>query len=227
MELTPAQRTFVESKERFTMFAGGRGMGIGFALLRSLTEIALEKPGIRIAVFTKDVRRIYENIGDPLIQSGIAREMNDWHRGVVFKNRSEICFTPGRDLKDFYRYAGKEFDVIAIYDAQDITEKEHDFITTMNRTTRKDWTPRILYTARPGGVGHQWIKRLFIDRRYKQHENPSDYRFIKASLQDNPYLRDNEEYQHALGNLREDVRKAMLETEWEPTDAQAGEKPNE
>jgi phage terminase large subunit len=188
-----------------------------------LTEIALKEPGIRIAVFAKDGHKIHTKIKNPLIQSGIAREEKHWPRGVAFKNGTKIRFIEGKNLQDFHRSAGLEFDVIAIYDAQDITENEHDFITTMNRTMRKGWTPRILYTARAGGVGHQWIKRLFIDKRYKEHEKPSDYRFIKVSMQDNPYLRDDEEYQRALGNLPEDVRKAMLEMEWEPTDAQAGE----
>ena len=223
MELTPAQKAFVESTERFTMFAGGRGMGIGFALRRDLTEIAINEAGVRIAVISKNVRRIYEAVGDPLIQSGIAREKKDWPRGVSFRNGSEICFMPGMNLKDFHRYAGMEFEVIAIYDAHDITESEHEFIKTMNRTARKGGTLRMLYTAHPGGVGHQWIKRLFIDRKYKEHEKASDYRFIKASMQDNPYLMNDEEYQRALGNLPEETRKTLLDDGWEPEQEKTNE----
>ena len=29
-----------------------------------------------------------------------------------------------------------------------------------------------------GGVGHAYIKRLFVDRKYKGRENPDDYVFI-------------------------------------------------
>ena len=52
-------------------------------------------------------------------------------------------------------------------------------ITTSVRTTRRDWQVRFYYTCNPGGVGHAYIKRLFIDRRYKEGERPEDYRFIR------------------------------------------------
>ena len=218
MELTPAQKQFVESTDRYTMLAGGRGMGIGFAFRRSLTEIALNEAGVRIAVFTKGIRRVHEDLRNDLVIPGVAREKEDWPRGFVLKNGSKICFCAGKNLKDFHRYAGMEFDVIAIYDAQDLSESEHDFIKTMNRSMHG--APRMIYTATPGGIGHQWIKRLFIDRKYKEREKAADYRFIKASVQDNPYLMNDEEYQRALGNLPEDLRKKMIVDDWEPTPEQ-------
>lgn len=35
---------------------------------------------------------------------------------------------------------------------------------------------RIYYTCNPGGVGHAWVKRLFVDRQYK----PGETRMITA-----------------------------------------------
>ncbi len=30
-----------------------------------------------------------------------------------------------------------------------------------------DFPKRVYYTCNPGGEGHAWVKRLFIDRRFK------------------------------------------------------------
>ena len=39
---------------------------------------------------------------------------------------------------------------------------------------------RMYLTCNPGGIGHGWVKRLFIDRSYRRGEMPEDYRFIPA-----------------------------------------------
>ena len=36
-----------------------------------------------------------------------------------------------------------------------------------------------------GGIGHVWVKRLFIDRDYQGSEEESDYTFIKSLVYDN------------------------------------------
>ena len=62
------------------------------------------------------------------------------------------------------------------------------FIATCLRTTRTDFTPRIYYTCNPGGPGHAYIKRLFIDRAFRDGESPQDYVFIPAKVYDNQVL---------------------------------------
>lgn len=80
-------------------------------------------------------------------------------------------------------------------------------MTTCNRTTRKDFKPRMYYTCNPGNVGHGWVKRLFIDRRMEDGERAEDYAFIPASIYDNEILLSaNPEYLRALESLPEDMR---------------------
>ena len=67
-----------------------------------------------------------------------------------------------------------------------------------------------------GGVGHAYIKRLFVDRKYKGRENPDDYVFIRSSVYDNKWLLDNDpEYVRTLENLPEKRRLMMLEGSWD------------
>jgi phage terminase large subunit len=72
------------------------------------------------------------------------------------------------------------------------------------------------FTCNPGGIGHIWVKRLFIDRDYKESENPEDYTFIKSLVYDNEFIMTNDPgYVKTLENLPEDRRKAMLYGDWD------------
>ena len=71
-------------------------------------------------------------------------------------------------------------------------------------------------TCNPGGVGHIWVKRLFIDKDYTENENPEDYKFIPALVYENEYIMKNDpDYVKALESLPEDRKKAMLYGDWD------------
>ena len=78
-------------------------------------------------------------------------------------------------------------------------------------------------TCNPGGVGHNWVKRLFIDRAYKtnsdnpeENENPDDYNFIFATVEDNEFLlKSSPLYLRNLANMPEDVRRAYRYGDWD------------
>ena len=77
-------------------------------------------------------------------------------------------------------------------------------------------------TCNPGGVGHRWVKRIFIDRQFKQNsdnpeenENPEDYSFIPATVEDNYHLMASSPgYVRMLANMPEDKRKAYRYGDW-------------
>jgi hypothetical protein len=72
------------------------------------------------------------------------------------------------------------------------------------------------YTANPGGIGHGWFKRLFIDRDFLPGESQEDYVFIQAKVYDNPTLiTNNPEYVQQLESLPEDMRRAFLDGDWD------------
>jgi phage terminase large subunit len=86
---------------------------------------------------------------------------------------------------------------------------------------------RFFLTCNPGGVGHRWVKRLFIDKDYKtncanpeENENPNDYKFIPALVEDNPALLvSSPTYLQQLAALPENMRRAHRYGDW---DALAG-----
>ena len=99
------------------------------------------------------------------------------------------------------------------------TESEFRGIAACLRGVNK--IPKRFYlTCNPGGIGHAWVKRLFIERRFKDGENPRDYKFIKATVEDNVDLMETQpDYLAALELLPEDIRRAHRYGDW---DALAG-----
>ena len=76
-------------------------------------------------------------------------------------------------------------------------------------------------TCNPGGVGHAWVKRLFIDRTYINEEREEDYEFIPSKVYENDWLMKNDpSYIRTLENLPEERRKAMLDGNWDVYDGQ-------
>ena len=76
-------------------------------------------------------------------------------------------------------------------------------------------------TCNPGGIGHAWVKRLFIDRDFRSGENPDDYSFIQARVFDNEILTQaDSEYVSSLSSLPERLRRAWLYGEWDVFEGQ-------
>lgn len=72
-----------------------------------------------------------------------------------------------------------------------------------------------------GGVGHAYIKRLFIDRTYKLSEKEDDYEFVPSLVYENDWLMKNDpDYIRVLENLPEERRNAMLYGNWDVYDGQ-------
>ena len=75
---------------------------------------------------------------------------------------------------------------------------------------------RTYYTLNPGGPGHGYFKRLFIDRRFETGEEPENYSFVQALVTDNRALmRQQPEYLKQLETLPPKLREAWLYGSWD------------
>lgn len=116
---------------------------------------------------------------------------------------------------DLLRYQGQEYDVIAIDEATQIDE-EMFLVLAASLRGANAFPKRMYLTCNPGGIGHGWVKRLFIDRSYRRGEMPEDYRFIPALVYDNEALmRNDPEYIKRLEALPESLRAAWLYGSWD------------
>lgn len=99
------------------------------------------------------------------------------------------------------------------------TEFQFQTLTESNRPSglmEEPFRPRMYFTCNPGGVGHMWVRRLFIDKEYKNSEKSEDYDFIPSLVYENEWLMENDpEYVRTLENLPEERRNAMLYGNWD------------
>lgn len=213
--LNPKQKQFCQSRSRYTAYGGARGGGKTHVLLRKAAGGALTYPGIKILIVRREYPELEQNIILPM-QKLIPPEVGSYNgsmRMMFFCNGSIIKFGH-YGAGDDQEYQGLEFDWIFMEEATQFTEAQFRTLGACLRGATK--FPRRMYlTCNPGGIGHLWVKRLFVDREYREGEKAKDYTFIPATVDDNPQLLEaSPEYKQMLDLLPEDVRRAWRYGDW-------------
>lgn len=142
---------------------------------------------------------------------------------IRWPNGSITFFKYLERTDDVYRQQGIEYADVTVDECTQHEEKVFQVLKTSVRLSPqvKELSPdlrgRCLLTGNPGGIGHAWVKRLFIDRQFRpeEGERPQDYAFVQAKIWDNRLLLEADpEYLQRLENLPEDLRRAYLDGDW-------------
>lgn len=219
------QQEFFRSKARHTAYGGARGGGKSWAMRRKMVMLAMRYPQLRLLLLRRSLQELRENHVLPLQAEllGFATFKKD-ERAFIFPNGSRLVLGYCDTDSDVLQYQGAEYDVIGFEEATHFKEEWIVFICTALRTTKGYFRPRVYYTCNPGGVGHAYIKRLFIDRRFEGCERPEDYVFIPAVVYDNRALMQADpEYVRRLEALPAHKRRAHLEGDWNVYEGQVFE----
>lgn len=215
------QKRFFASTARYTAYGGARGGGKSWALRRKLTALCLRYPGIRCLLVRRSYAELKENHVRPLLAeyAGLI-SYRESEKILSFPNGSTVTLGYCSSNRDALRYQGQEYDIIAIDEATQLSEYQFSIFKACLRGTGA--VPRRMYlTCNPGGVGHAWVKRLFVDRSFRTGENPDDYLFIPAQIYDNPILlQADPDYVRQLESLPEKLRKAWLLGDWDVFEGQ-------
>jgi hypothetical protein len=92
------------------------------------------------------------------------------------------------------------------------TESVYDYIgfSRQRRDVSVKAPIQTLATANPGGIGHLWVKE-----RFQLSEAPErSARFFPAKVHDNPAWREGE-YEASLAFLPDELRRQLLEGDWD------------
>lgn len=210
------QIEFFKSTALHTMYGGARGGGKSWAARRKSVLLCMEYAGLKGLLLRRTFTELRNNHIIPLTAEldGYA-QWKDKEKAFLFPNGSRLQLGYCDNDNDKLQYQGAEYDFIIFEEATNFEEEWIVFISTALRTTRTDFKPRIYYTCNPGGVSHAYFKRLFIDRQFKEGENPEDYAYIPATVYDNAVLMQaNPEYIKQLLALPEAKRRAHLDGDW-------------
>jgi len=241
------QTEFLAASEQEVLYGGAAGGGKSYGLLA-------------------DPMRYFDN---PNFNGIILRRTNDELRELLWKSqelypkafqgakwqekKSQWTFPSGAKLwltylerdQDVLRYQGQAFTYIAF---DELTQYASPFAWTYMRsrlrTTDQSLPIYMRGTTNPGGPGHGWVKKIFIDpapanKKFiaKDLDSGNDLvypegharageplfhrRFIPASLYDNPYLTEDGAYEANLLSLPEMQRRQLLEGDWGVADGAA------
>lgn len=210
------QKLFLTANTKHIGFGGARGGGKSWSVRTKAKLLALRFAGIRILIVRRTYPELINNHINILRKEllGIAK-YNDKDKVLKFCNGSTINFAYCDNDKDLDRLQGVEYDVIFLDEATQLSEYQMKTITACLRGVN-DFPKRVYYTCNPGGQGHGYIKRIFIDKRYEDGENPEDYTFIQSLVTDNKALIEMQpDYVKQLEALPPKLRDAWLYGKWD------------
>jgi len=236
------QTEFLSSNDREVLYGGSAGGGKSYAMLADPVRY-LNNPhfrGLLVRRTTEELRELI-SVSKQLYPKAIP--------DIKFMERDKTWVAPSgatlwlsyldRD-DDVTRYQGQAFSWIGFDElTQWPTPYPFDYMRSRLRTTRDSGLE--LYqraTTNPGGPGHSWVKRMFVDpaphgkpfwatdiETGQQLKWPKGHtlegqplfkrRFIPATLFDNPYLAEDGMYEANLLSLPENQRRQLLEGNWD------------
>lgn len=189
-------------------YGGTRGQAKTHAVIEQVCLDDCQRyPGLKWLYLRKIQKSAGEQLED-LINKLLLYTPHDYQvsKGILkFPNGSRVVIGGFKDEKDVDKYIGIEYDGIVREDATTLTKAKADQIEGSLRTSRADgWRPRLYDTANPGGIGHAWFKKLFVDPWQRKAETIA--RFIHTTMGDNVFI--NPEYAAYLNRLTGWLRRA-------------------
>ena len=228
ISLQPKQALALQTVERGQyqyLFYGGAKLGGKSHLIRAKEVYRrLKYPGTTGVI----IRRTFPE----LLSNHIRRFWRDypytkqWYKAsekaIYYPNGSITEFKHLQNTSDVYDYQGIEYDDITVDEA---TQHEEEIFKILKTSLRSDpatiannpgFKNSFLLTGNPGGRGHSWVKRIFVDKKFNPDETALDYHFIQAKIYDNPIaMKANPQYLKNLQDLPGDIRRAYLDGDWD------------
>ena len=199
-ELYPKQKEFCLATNKYICYGGARGGGKSFVSRIKICLLAFRYSGIQILLLRRTLPELRENHINQLQKilhtyekdsSKRFAEYKDSTKEFKFPNGSRIVLGYCDNENDVLQFQGQSYDVIVMEEATHFTEFQFQALTESNRLSgniKEPFNPRMYFTCNPGGVGHHWVKRLFIDKDYRQNEIAEDYKFIPSLVFENKWF---------------------------------------
>ena len=209
---TGKQSEFLGVDAKEALYGGAAGGGKSDALLMAALQY-VHVPGYSAILF----RRTYQDLSLP---DALIPRSHEWFSGTdarwdrethtwIFPSGAKIAFGYCDSLGDEYRYQGAAFQFIGWDELTQFEEAVYIYLFSRLRTVQGVNVPlRVRGATNPGGIGHRWVKRRFIDPETKE----AAAIYVPAKVSDNPHLRDD--YAESLAYLDATLRERYLNGDW-------------
>ena len=222
------QAEFCSAGEYEVLGGGAAGPGKTDCLV-ALAARHIDKPGYRAILFRRTFPQLTEIMDRAwAIYPGLGGEFRATEKrwyfpagGVDRAQRPFVALGHMQHEADKHDHQGKEYQFAGFDELTQFVESQYLYIAGSRvRSTNPLIPSRVRATTNPGGVGHTWVKRRFVDAApardvYIDPETGLSRRFIPARVWDNPTLVDNDPgYISRLNALPELERMRLLEGDW-------------
>ena len=220
LSVTKKQKRFIDAPESEVLFGGAAGGGKSYGQIVDALLFALKYPTSKQLI----LRRTFAELDKSIIRSSLALYPRDIytfnsssHTGK-FKNGSVIDFGYCATENDVYQYQSAEYDVIRFDELTHFTEAQYVYLISRVRGANS-FPKQIKSSTNPGGIGHAWVKRRFVDPSPAAKSFVGDDGmtriFIPSLLDDNSFLmRGDPEYKRRLLALPDREKRALLYGDW-------------
>lgn len=222
ISLQPKQKLLLQTVENVavTFYGGAKGGGKSRGLRDILLFRRFKYAGSHGAIFRKSFPELLANHINKLFEEHPELKPYWLAQEKILKlpNGSTLQFCYCANEADLDLYQGREYHDLGIDEAGQWTESMFRKLLGSNRSSKPGIKARAILTGNPGGVGHAWLKRLFVERRFiLERERPEDHAFIPALVYDNQALLENDpDYLHRLNSEPNEVlRKAYRDGDWD------------
>ena len=233
----PKQDLLHKCKAKQILFGGAAGGGKSHSGRWDIIGFCLENPGLNAFIFRRSLPELDSNHIQPL-KKEMPSELgafNETRKRFEFYNGSSIQFQYLERDSDCDRIQGTEIHICLIDEAGQFNAYQLGYIKSRMRLgsyepVQKDYLPRLIMTANPGGQSHNFLKALYIDpapsetyfydHTMRDPNNPKDRgwlsMYIPAKMEDNKYI--DPSYASSFSGLPEELGRALREGDWELVD---------
>ena len=245
------QTLFLSAPEREVLYGGAAGGGKSYALIADPLRYFGNKHfnGLLVRRTNDELRELIWKTKELYPQAYPGAEFKEKQSEWRFPSGAKLWMSYLERDEDVLRYQGQAFTWIGFDElTQYSTPFAWDYLRSRLRSADPEMSKHLAMraTTNPGGPGHGWVKRMFIDPvpagrpfwatnietgqtivyppgHAREGQPLFKRRFIPAKLSDNPFLSVDGNYEANLLGLGEQQRRQLLEGDWNVADGAAFE----